>query len=76
MARRLRTLSGLLGIASAVALLTAPPAVAAPTQPQTITFTSAAPEGQTWLGYGFDGDYLASATASSGLPVAYSIDPE
>jgi len=76
MARRLRTLSGLLGVASAVALLTAPPAVASPTQTQTITFTSTAPEGQTWLGYGFESDYVASATASSGLPVAYSIDPE
>jgi hypothetical protein len=75
MARRLSTIVGFAVLASALALLSAPAAVAAPNQPQTVTFTSAAPEGQDWFGGGFFAEYLASATASSGLPVTYSIDP-
>jgi hypothetical protein len=76
MARRLSSIVGVLGVASALALLAAAPAVAAPTQPQTVTFTSAAPEGADWFGTGYGAfDYIASASASSGLPVTYSIDP-
>jgi hypothetical protein len=77
MARRLSALVGFVGLASAVALLSAPPAVAAPTQEQTITFTSTAPEGVNWFGNGHGSfpDAGASASASSGLPVTYSIDP-
>lgn len=76
MARRLPSFVGLIGVAFALALLSAPPAVAAPTQPQTVTFTSTAPEGADWFGTGYGAfDYIASASASSGLPVTYSIDP-
>jgi len=76
MARRLSSIVGFIGVASALALLTAAPAVAAPTQPQTVTFTSAAPEGADWFGTPHCCvDYTAMASASSGLPVTYSIDP-
>jgi len=78
MARRLSCIVGLLGGLSALSLLGVPPAVAAPTQTQTITFTSTPPEGADWFGnnYGLPiPDYGASASASSGLPVTLSIDP-
>jgi hypothetical protein len=78
MARRLSSVVGSIGVASAVALLSAPAAVAVPTQTQTVTFTSTPPEGADWFG-NTDGlpipDYGASASASSGLPVTLSIDP-
>jgi hypothetical protein len=78
MTRRLSTIVGFVGVASALALLSAPSAVAAPSQAQTVTFTSAAPQGKDWFnnGYGsFFADYTAMASASSGLPVTLSIDP-
>jgi hypothetical protein len=75
MTRRLPAFVGFFGVVSALALFTAPPATATPTQTQTVTFTSDAPEGADWFGgYSFF-DYIASASASSGLPVTYSIDP-
>jgi hypothetical protein len=75
MARRLPALLAVLGLASALAVVTAPPTAAAPTQPQTVTFTSTAPVGSDWFGDGGTYyNYAASATASSGLPVSYSID--
>jgi hypothetical protein len=74
MARRLPTIVGSVGLVSALALLSAPPAAAAPTQPQTVTFTSAAPEGEDWFGGKWE-YYLVEASASSGLPVTLSIDP-
>jgi hypothetical protein len=75
MARRLSTVAGFVGVASALALLTASPAAADPTQSQTVTFTSTAPEGEDWFGNGKFGDGIVSAAASSGLPVTLSIDP-
>lgn len=72
--------SRLIGAFAALALAgalgaVAPAAVAA--QPQTIEFTSEPPSGEDW----FTGQnhmfpqYVARATASSGLPVEYSIAP-
>jgi len=75
MARRLPTIVGSIGLASALALLSAPAAVAVPTQTQTVTFTSTAPQGVNWFNATGLPDYRAAASASSGLPVTLSIDP-
>lgn len=64
-----------LGATVALGLLTPLPAHAA--QTQTIAFTSTPPAGQDWLTYShpFFHEYIATATASSGLPVEFSIAP-
>jgi hypothetical protein len=75
MVRRLLTVLAVLGLA----LLPATPAHAesVPSQAQTISFTTTPPadatwfDGATWFGIG----YFASAESTSGLAVAYSIDP-
>jgi hypothetical protein len=75
MVRRLLTLLAILGLA----LLTAAPTSAEPaaSQTQTVAFTSTPPTDADW----FDGattwgvGYAASAEATSGLPVTYSVDP-
>jgi hypothetical protein len=75
MIRRLLSAVAVLGLA----LLPAAPAHAepTPTQPQTVTFTSTPPSGVDW--FSDDGSihvgYVAEASASSGLPVTYSLDP-
>ena len=76
MARRRSSVVGFVGVASALALLSASPAAAAPPQEQTVTFTSDAPKGEDWFGNGKFGDGVVSAAASSGLPVTLSIDPD
>lgn len=64
-----------LGLSALVAV--APPPASAATEAQTIQFTTTPPSGVDWytsqtsLGY----EYLAQATATSGLPVAFSIAP-
>lgn len=64
-----------LGLTAALGAVQPPSAVAA--QSQTIEFTSTPPSGMDWytaqtsLGY----EYMTQATATSGLPVAYSIAP-
>jgi hypothetical protein len=75
MVGRLRVLAGLIGVGTAVALMSAPAAVAAPTESQTITFVSEAPEGSDWFGTHPLFDYFAQAEASSGLPVIITVDP-
>ena len=75
MVRRLLTVLAVLGLA----LLSATPSNADPAAPQaqTVTFTSSPPTDAEW----FDGattwgvGYAASAEATSGLPVTYSVDP-
>ena len=75
MARRLPALLAVLGLASALAVVTAPPTVAAPTQPQTVAFFTTAPVGEDWFGGGGTSyNHQAEARASSGLPVAFSVD--
>jgi hypothetical protein len=80
--RRSITLLGTLGLACGLAVLsaaptTAQPATTGPDQAQTVSFTTTPPEDATW----FDGatnwgiGYVASAEATSGLPVTYSVDP-
>ena len=65
-----------LGLTAALVAV-APPPIAVAAQAQTIQFTSPPPEGRDWyrgdsiMGY----EYVAEATASSGLPVTYSIAP-
>lgn len=71
-----------LGLVAALGALTPSPAqgralAAAASQTQTIQFTSTPPSGKDWLtsqSHYFP-PYVAQATASSGLPVAYSIAP-
>lgn len=64
-----------LGLTAALGAVAPPAAVAA--QSQTIEFTSTPPSGKDWLTSQshWAPQYVASATASSGLPVDYSIAP-
>src|SRR5437762_2449435 len=74
MARRLATLAALVGLSSALGMVTAPPTAAALSQ--TVEFTSPAPEGMDWFARGpLFFQYVATASASSGLPIAFSVDP-
>jgi hypothetical protein len=73
----------LVGLVVALAPVSAAPAsgqaaTADSAQPQTIAFTSTPPEGADWFSedYGFGISYVASATATSGLPVIYSVTAE
>ena len=79
MSRRLPALVAALGLASVLTVLTAPPTIAAPTQPQTLQFETTPPEGAAWWNPNSGNPrafrYLAWATASSGLFPSYSIDP-
>src|SRR4051794_35530393 len=65
----------------AAALVVAPAVVATPAQaagnpqPQVITFTSEAPTDAVWTHTSNLGDYLPTATSTSGLPVQLSVDP-
>lgn len=79
MVRRLMTL---VALASCLALLVATPGNAeiepgAPSQAQTVAFTSTPPVGKDWFhNYPWGIGYGATAKATSGLPVSFSIDPE
>lgn len=70
--------TAILVIAATVGLWGAPPARAA--QAQTVAFTTTPPTGRDWLtgdiGGLIDVGYVADASATSGLPVTYSIAPE
>lgn len=46
-----------------------------PKQTQTITFTSTPPPNPVWNQTSDLGDYVPTATATSGLPVRFSVDP-
>jgi hypothetical protein len=76
MSLRLRTLLAVSGLAAALAVVIAPPTVAAATQAQTVAFTSIPPEDADWFtGDKFGIGYVAQASASSGLPVTFSVSP-
>ena len=76
---RHRLLGALVVLGTTAALGAMSPLPAHASQAQTIEFTSTPPSGKDWLTgqnkFGFP-QYVAEATASSGLPVEYSIAPE
>ena len=75
---RITTLLTVLGLASGLGALASAPAGAVDRQPQTVSFSSTPPSGADWLSgvtpMGNIG-YVATASATSGLPVTYSIAP-
>lgn len=81
MARRVLTLLAALGLASAMAVLPSVPTSATPvdtaSHAQTVAFTTTPPTGADWFSdnWSIEIGYVASASASSGLPVTFSLDP-
>lgn len=74
---RRRPLGALVALATTAALGMLAPAPAHASQTQAIQFTSEAPAGKDWFTTQshYSPQYFATATASSGLPVAYSVAP-
>lgn len=60
---------------ASVGTAAADPAPDDPRQEQAITFQTTAPVGRDWVHTDDFGDYVPSASATSGLPVDFSVDP-